>query len=79
MPSFFVGILFVLHRIFDFPILGRYATETPGLATLVVGQFFLGGVILIMLGILGEYIGRIYLEVKKRPSFIVDRIIGDDE
>ncbi len=29
VPSFFVGILFVLHRIFDFPILGRYATETP--------------------------------------------------
>ncbi|MGB5296028.1 MAG: glycosyltransferase family 2 protein [Thermoanaerobaculia bacterium] len=79
VPSFVIGILFILHRLFDFPIMGRYATETPGLATLVVGQFFLGGLTLIMLGILGEYIGRIYLEVKKRPSFIVEEIIGDDE
>jgi len=76
VPSFLVGLFFLIHRIFGFPFLGRYATETPGLATLVVGQFFLGGLILIMLGILGEYIGRIYLEVKKRPSFIVDEIIG---
>ena len=77
VPSFFVGLFFVIHRIFNFPFLGCYATETPGLATLVVGQFFLGGLILIMLGILGEYIGRIYLEVKKRPGFIVDEIIGE--
>lgn len=76
VPSFLVGLFFLIHRIFGFPFLGRYATETPGLATLVVGQFFLGGLILIMLGILGEYIGRIYLEVQKRPSFIVDEIIG---
>jgi dolichol-phosphate mannosyltransferase len=76
VPSFLIGMFFVIHRIFNFPFLGRYATETPGLATLAVGQFFLGGLILIMLGILGEYIGRIYLEVKKRPGFIVDEIIG---
>ncbi len=79
VPSFLVGLFFLIHRVFGFPFLGRYATETPGLATLVVGQFFLGGLILIMLGILGEYIGRIYLEVKKRPSFIVDEIIGGKE
>jgi dolichol-phosphate mannosyltransferase len=46
----------------------------PGFATLGVGLFFLGGVQLICLGILGEYIGRIHQEVKQRPTFIVERV-----
>lgn len=46
----------------------------PGFATLAVGLFFLGGVQLICLGILGEYIGRIHHEVKQRPPFIVERV-----
>ena len=48
--------------------------KLPGFATLGVGLFFLGGVQLISLGILGEYIGRIHQEVKQRPPFIVDRV-----
>ena len=39
---------------------------------------FLGGVQLISIGILGEYIGRIYEEVRSRPKFIVDRSVGFD-
>ena len=46
----------------------------PGFATLAVGLFFLGGVQLICLGILGEYIGRIHHEVKQRPPFIIERV-----
>jgi glycosyltransferase involved in cell wall biosynthesis len=46
----------------------------PGFATLAVGLFFLGGVQLICLGILGEYIGRIHHEVKKRPPYIIERV-----
>jgi dolichol-phosphate mannosyltransferase len=37
---------------------------------------FLGGIQLISVGILGEYIGRIYEEVRSRPKFIVDRAVG---
>jgi glycosyltransferase involved in cell wall biosynthesis len=51
----------------------------PGFATLATAIFFLGGVHLICLGIIGEYIGRIYNEVKGRPSFIVDQTIGFEE
>jgi dolichol-phosphate mannosyltransferase len=74
LPSFLVGIFFIIHRLLDFEILGYSPRDTPGLATLAVGMFFLGGVMLIIMGILGEYLGRIYYEVKQRPFYVVDNI-----
>lgn len=71
IPSFFLGIFFVLHRLIGFKVFGHAPEETPGTASLAVGMYFLGGVTLIILGILGEYIGRIYIEVKKTP-FLCD-------
>jgi dolichol-phosphate mannosyltransferase len=75
IPSFFLGIFFVLHRLIGFKVFGHAPEETPGTASLAVGMYFLGGVTLIILGILGEYIGRIYIEVKKRPFFVIDEVI----
>lgn len=75
IPSFFLGIFFMLHRLIGFKVFGHAPEETPGTASLAVGLYFLGGVILIILGILGEYIGRIYIEVKKRPFFVIDEVI----
>ena len=49
-----------------------------GFATIAIAIFFLGAVQLISIGILGEYIGRIYEEVKQRPKFIVERAEGFD-
>lgn len=48
--------------------------ELPGFATLAAGMFFLGGVQLLCIGILGEYVGRIHNEVKGRPPFIIGSI-----
>ncbi len=78
IPSFIIGLFFIIHRIFDFKIFGYSATDTPGLATLTVGIFFLGGVIILILGIIGEYIGRIFFEVKKRPFYIIDTIYSKE-
>ena len=75
-PSFLVGIFFIVHRVFGFKVLGHTANETPGLATLAVGVFFLSGLILIILGIIGEYLGRIYIEVKRRPLYVVDYVFN---
>ena len=49
---------------------------TPGLPTTVVVVTFFSGVQLLSLGLMGEYIGRIYDEVKKRPMYIVDRKVN---
>ena len=74
IPSFLLGIFFVFHRLFQFKILGFSPADTPGTATLTVALFFFGGLQLIFLGVLGEYIGRIYIEVKKRPYYLVKDI-----
>lgn len=58
-------------------LMGRLP-QGAGIATIALSVLFLGGVQLLTLGILGEYIGRIFDEVKGRPIAIVSEIIGDD-
>lgn len=65
--GFAVGVFFVIRR-----LLGIEVAQT-GFTTLVTLVLFLGGVQLIGIGVLGEYLGRIYDEVKQRPTYIVRR------
>jgi polyisoprenyl-phosphate glycosyltransferase len=67
-----LGIVFTFaQRLFAgwFQELGL--APVPGYATIVISVLFLGGVQLLCLGILGEYIGRIYDEVKRRPMWVI--------
>ena len=48
----------------------------PGWASTILPIYFLGGVQLFCIGVLGEYLGKIYLEVKRRPRFLVEQIAG---
>ena len=63
-----------------YAVIARFASMTvPGWASTIVPIFMLGGIQLIALGVIGEYLGKIYLEVKRRPQFIVDKIVGGDK
>jgi glycosyltransferase involved in cell wall biosynthesis len=70
--SFLLGGWYAIQKIF-----GVYLT--PGLSTTVILISFFAGIQLLSLGLVGEYISRIYDEVKNRPTYIVDRKIGFDE
>lgn len=67
--GFLLGLFYILQKIFSVEI-------TPGLPTTVAVVSFFSGIQLLCMGLMGEYIGRIYDEVKGRPLYIVDRKIN---
>lgn len=69
----FIAFIYGSIIVFDTLITG---IDVPGYATIVVAMMFFGGIQLLSIGILGEYIARIFSEVKQRPSYIITNKIG---
>jgi glycosyltransferase involved in cell wall biosynthesis len=65
--SFAFAVMIVLRSIVS-------GIDVPGYASIIVAVTFLGGLQLVGIGILGEYVGRTYIESKRRPPFLVRRI-----
>lgn len=73
-------IFFVSIAVFVYSLVRYFTGQTiQGWTTTVLSVWAIGGLIMISLGVIGEYIGKIYLETKNRPRFIIESYIGDKE
>lgn len=70
--AFSMAVFYFIKNIF-------YGDEAKGFTTLIVVILFLGGIQLLSIGILGEYIGRIFNETKKRPTYIANTYNGEKQ
>lgn len=69
-----IAVLAFVYAIIAIIRVLRYGIDVPGYASLLVVTLFLGGLQLITLGIIGEYIGRMFEEIKARPLYLVREI-----
>ncbi len=76
--GFFIFIISILVLIYC--IVGAAQGRTlPGWTTTVISVWAIGGLIMISLGVIGEYIGKIYLESKHRPRYIIESYLNDEK
>ena len=69
MVSFFVGSLFIIKKaVYGFPV--------SGWASIMVSVFFMGGMQLLVLGIFGEYLGKVYKQSQQRPLYILKEVLN---
>ncbi len=69
----FISLLYAVYLVIRTLL---YGIDVPGYASLMVAVLFLGGIQLLTLGIIGEYLGRVYEEVKGRPLYLVRESYG---
>jgi hypothetical protein len=83
MPLRFIAVLGILIFLMSFAMGGwvlyvRLFTDSavPGWASSVIPIYFLGGVQLFSIGIVGEYVAKVYMETKRRPRFIIEQTLN---
>ncbi|WP_332841544.1 glycosyltransferase family 2 protein [Paraclostridium bifermentans] len=75
-----IGIIMFLYSLFAilyFLIVWIVDKTVQGWITVVASIWMLGGIQLLCLGVIGEYVGKIYIESKERPKFIIDKFINE--
>jgi polyisoprenyl-phosphate glycosyltransferase len=77
--SFVALLLILILRLFDIPIFGVRASDVQGFSSTILTILLIGGIQLVSTGVLGEYIGRIYHEIKGRPTYVIrDKVAAPD-
>lgn len=72
-----LSLIFAITIVLQTLIMGK---DVPGYASTITSVLFMGGIQLITIGILSEYVGKIYLEIKGRPQYIIkEKITGDND
>ena len=74
--GFVISFLSIATAIFFFIRTMLFGTDLPGFPSLIVSIMFFSGIQLMSLGVIGEYVGRIFAEVKRRPLYVVAERIG---
>jgi glycosyltransferase involved in cell wall biosynthesis len=73
-----IALLALVYAIFLAIRTTLFGIDVPGYTSIMVATLFLGGVQLISLGVLGEYVGRILVETKQRPIYVIRQKVGID-
>jgi len=76
--GFLVSLISLIYAIYIVTVTLVYGADLPGFPSIIVAIMFLGGIQLLSIGILGEYIARIFTEVKRRPKYIIGNKHGFD-
>lgn len=77
--GFVISLISLIYAVYIVTVTLIFGADLPGFPTLVVAIMFLGGVQLLSIGILGEYIARVFTEVKQRPKYLLQLKQGFDE
>lgn len=77
--GFVISLISLIYAIYFVTITLIYGADLPGFPSLIVAVMFLGGIQLLSIGILGEYIARIFTEVKQRPKYLVEKKYGFED
>ena len=75
--GFIIIILSIIAAIYAF-VSYFFGTVEPGWTSLLLSVWFLGGLQLCAIGLIGQYIGKIYIEVKHRPRYNIETFLGND-
>ena len=70
--GFIYGVVMVLRKLLGY-------TTVLGYSSLITVILFIGGIIMVLLGIIGEYIGRIYISLNNAPQYVIRETIGGSD